>query len=158
MLIRMTEAESERFWRKVARGAIGDCWEWFGATTSRGYGSFRVGYPEGGMRLSHRIAWVSANGDLDDRIRVCHRCDNRKCCNPRHLFLGTTADNNRDKAAKGRSAKGETHGLSKLTCEEVMSIRESRQMGAKYANLAAAHGVSQQTIGQIVNRKTWVHI
>ena len=75
----------------------------------------RTGKIAGGTRSSHRIAWIIANGQIPHDgsahgICVCHRCDNPPCCNVAHLFLGTNAENHRDKENKGRQAKGEKHG------------------------------------------------
>jgi hypothetical protein len=71
------------------------------------YGGFKVA---GVMHYAHRWAWVRANGPIPEGQKVLHTCDVPACVNPAHLFLGTQAANMADKVAKGRQAKGETHG------------------------------------------------
>lgn len=112
---------------------------------------------------AHRVAWESANGPIPACLMVCHRCDNPACCNPSHLFLGTNRDNVDDMVAKGRapggSARGESHGLSKLTAEWVREIRRIWQGGrTKQRDLADLYGVDQQVIWSVVNRRTWKHV
>lgn len=91
----MTSTEA-RFWAKVDK--TGDCWVWTAATNPKGYGQFYVE----GMRLAHRVSWILAHGPIPDDLCVLHRCDHPPCVNPAHLFLGTYADNNHDRDAKGR--------------------------------------------------------
>jgi hypothetical protein len=156
--------DAERFWAKVDKS--GECWEWTGYLNG-GYGQFKL---NGKMVKSHRLSYVLHHPLTIDlwehrEICVCHRCDNRKCVNPAHLFLGSVADNNKDCKEKGRFIagglllKGEKHGQSKLTETQVREIR------MKYANggitqrqLALEYGISQQIISFIISRRNWSHI
>lgn len=95
----------EAFWAKVAKGD--GCWEWQGATTNGGYGSFTEN--RRGVR-AHRYSYRLHYGPFDERLLVCHSCDNPKCVRPDHLWLGTSAQNERDKILKGRhSEQRKTH-------------------------------------------------
>ena len=81
------------------------CIEWIGSG-SRGYGAIKI---DGVTHRAHRVAWELAHGFIPAGLFVCHRCDNPRCINVEHLFLGTPADNNNDKIAKGRQAPTKTH-------------------------------------------------
>jgi hypothetical protein len=110
-----------RFWSKVDKsGGPGTCWPWTGSVSSSGYGSLT--HAGRGIK-AHRRAWELTNGaippgDGPHGTCVCHRCDNPLCCNPAHLFLGTTADNTHDMIAKGRKFRplGDLNGSR--TCPE----------------------------------------
>jgi hypothetical protein len=90
----------ERFWAKVERRGIDECWPWK-ATRRNGYGRLSAAR-SGGLQGAHRIAWSLANGEIPAGLKILHHCDNPPCCNPQHLFLGTQADNVHDMFRKGR--------------------------------------------------------
>lgn len=141
----MNFEESERFWSKVAVKELDECWEWE-AGKNRGYGWIRAYHK---MWYAHRVAWILTFGPIPKGLCVCHTCDNRSCCNPYHLFLGTRADNNTDAAKKGRMA-------IKLTKEEVLDIRELYVMdGWTQSELAEEFDVDKSTISAILRRKIW---
>lgn len=150
---------TERFYKWVHKTE--SCWLWTGRTKSHGYAAFRI---NGRLWRAHRFAWtLASNQDIPAGMVICHRCDNPKCVNPEHLFLGTQADNIRDTVSKGRArgnsnpnpARGAAHGQSKLTANQVSEIRHAHENGALQVQLAAIYGVSQSTISDIVRRKKW---
>lgn len=152
--------ESERFWEKVDRRGPNECWEWRASCFSSGYGQFAVG-DERRPVTSHRVAWMQTHGPIPAGIFVCHRCDNRKCCNPAHLFLGTPAENTADMKRKGRAAgpsPGEGHHSNKLTANDVRAIRRRAQDGEAQRALASEFGVGEAQISRIIHRRQWAHI
>jgi hypothetical protein len=104
------EEVSARFWAKVQKSE--GCWEWNGCKLDRGYGAFHLRNAWRGVRKgtcrTHRISWALHYGDVPAGMLVCHHCDNPSCVRPDHLFLGTDADNNRDRAAKGRTVSAQS--------------------------------------------------
>lgn len=139
----------ERFWRKVNQLPGADaCWEWTGGFGSHGYGYFYWDDKDG---TAHRFAYTHAVGPITGNLCVLHRCDNRKCVRPSHLFLGTRAENQADMAQKLRS------GVAKRTPDEVRQIRAQYAAGAIQADLAAQYGVSQTGISWIL-RHGWKHV
>jgi len=94
---------SERFWAKVNKDAPNGCWEWHSSLTGGGYGAFFVHHPDKREIVrAHRFSWELANGSIPNGLWVLHKCDNRICVNPDHLFLGNRSDNMIDCARKGR--------------------------------------------------------
>ena len=144
-----------RFRALVKRGGANDCWDWTGRL-SRGYGHF---YVARSLRYAHRIAWTLTHGDPGEWC-VLHRCDRPVCCNPAHLFLGTQADNIRDRDRKGRCrvGRGERHGNARFTEAEVRKIRLRHVGGWSCREMAKEYGVAPSTILRIVKRKTWKHV
>jgi hypothetical protein len=102
-----TEPLADRFWRKVKKGAPDECWPWTAYLAPRGYGMMTYAHK---TKRSHRWAWELTNGPIPDGVYVCHTCDNPRCCNPTHLWLGTQFDNMRDMVAKGRGASQKKSG------------------------------------------------
>jgi hypothetical protein len=140
----------------LANAEQGDgCWIWKGYKRPGGYGEAYFGSKPNRERvLAHRLAWEVEFGDPGDMV-VCHHCDNPSCVNPRHLFLGTRADNNADRNAKDRQAKGERNGPAKLTEAQVVEIRADPRT---HREVALQYGVKETAIGSIRLRKTWSHV
>ena len=136
------------------------CWLWKGYLSKDGYGRFRF-YGRNGKKVqAHRASWILNFGPIPEGMFVCHKCDNRKCVNPEHLFLGTPQDNMNDMVAKGRSGdtRGEKSGLTHLTDADVLSIRARYPQGTKLIDLAREYGVAKSTVSYIVNGHTWKHV
>ncbi len=148
--------------RKYAPEATPDkCWEWTGkAKHAHGYGIINLGTGEGNM-LAHRLAFTLKHGPIPTGMKILHRCDNPPCCNPGHLFLGSQADNMRDKAEKGRAPRGEDNHARKITAKDVRCIREAYAHGygeKTQPELAEKYGIRQSAISGIVNHRLWKHI
>ncbi len=162
LLERMADSEEgqRKFWGKVKRVKPDECWEWVGAIDSYGYGVFSFQYEAQRRKgiLAHRISYLLNSGVLPDELVVCHRCDNRKCVNPNHLFLGTDVQNVYDMMSKGRHARGEMIHKHKLTEEQVQNVRSMRKSGTNCAVISRMFKVTRQTIHQVVKRKTWKHL
>ncbi|MEU4640849.1 HNH endonuclease signature motif containing protein [Micromonospora sp. NPDC023814] len=139
------------------------CREWTGYVNTTGYGQISRGTGLG-LIGTHRAAWEIANGPIPEGMHVCHRCDNRLCCSPEHLFLGTPGDNIADMVAKGRArgAEGVTNHNAKLTAQQVAEIRErylppAKRGGGYRSNaqeLAREFGITRQYVTQLVSG-TW---
>ena len=143
----------ENFWSKVEKGE--GCWNWTAAKDTSGYGKF-ANWPLGFER-SHRISWSLHHGPVPQGMCVLHRCDNRLCVNPDHLFIGTRDDNNKDRMRKGRggSASGVRNGNSKLNPIQVDEIRLHYALGATFRELATKYQIDWKTAKQIALRQIW---
>jgi len=140
----------KRFWDKVVKTE--GCWEWAAAKDSSGYGRFhvRVGKLEG----AHRFSWELTHGPIPSGLSVLHRCDNRRCVNPGHLFLGTHAENMQDMKAKGRAAV-ETAHRTKLSRQEVDQVRQLAAQGYLQRHIGDQFGISQKQVSRIVSGENW---
>jgi hypothetical protein len=160
-LARSVASFENRFWARVTKSGPDDCWVWQGAIHSAGYG--RCTRPGKVTDFTHRVAYELANRESPGELFVCHRCDNRPCCNPSHLFLGTHRDNMADMFAKKRNSQpprlyGEAAHNTLLRNEQVIAIKQALARGEKGMDLARRFGVSPQVISFIKTGRTWSHI
>lgn len=139
----------DAFWAKVDK--TGPCWLWLGGKTSHGYGSIRFGGRKATALLAHRLAYWFTHGEPPPNRSVCHHCDNPSCVRPAHLFLGTHAENMRDRQQKGRAAM-------KLQPVQVRAIRALADLGWHMKTIGEAFGISGSTAHAIARRKIWDHV
>lgn len=149
-----------RFWSKVDRSGGPDaCWLWTATVKSTGYGEIKYRGVHWG---AHRLAYVLEVGPIPDGMWVLHRCDNRRCVNPAHLFLGTHTDNMRDASGKGRIRgfeSGENHPHAVLTADQVRAIRNLHAAGGKtYSEIGRELGIAPELVRPIVLRRSWRHM
>lgn len=141
--------------RVSSNGDPNACVEWEGGYHIQGYGVFR-------SRLAHRLSYELFVGDIPEGLLVCHHCDNRRCVNPAHLFVGTYLDNNRDMFAKGRNRNsppfGEKHPKAILTNEQVLAIRQAREEGRPVREIAIEFATAESNVSAIVSRRAWRHL
>lgn len=157
-LLQLARDAEHRFWLKVDKRGPDECWEWTGAPLADGYGTLEVG--SGGIRnptRAHRMSWCLANDrDIPPRLFVLHRCDNRLCVNPQHLFLGTQAENMADMVAKGRSNYGEAHPQAVLSRHAARIICRMAVSGKwKQREIAAGFRISRSQVSQIRHGRRW---
>lgn len=148
----------DRYYSMISTRHDSECWRWLHAKNEGGYGLIQIGRTS---RFAHRVSWILHRGRIPEGMCVLHRCDNPECTNPKHLFLGTHADNMRDMKEKGRgrSAIGEESSAAKLTEKMVKEIRAKRQEhGRKYKHLAKEYGVSDVAIRAVCIGRTWRHV
>lgn len=144
------------FWTRVEVKEKNDCWPWKESLNRDGYGRARI---DGIPKMAHRIAYELKTGKNIDGLVAMHICDNPKCCNPSHLVLGTHADNQKDKFAKNRQAKGETNGQSMLTNKQVLEARSKyKPRVVTYKMLANEYGVCRDTMQKAIRGILWKHI
>ena len=155
---RKSRRNEDRFWEKVRKTP--SCWEWIASLDKTGrYGQFgfNLGNKQHTMVKAHRYSWELHNGQVPEGMCVLHKCDNRKCVRPDHLFIGTLGDNNRDRVAKGRFI-GQDHPMAKLSNVDIVAIIQMRRDGKKYSEIATKFSICAPHACAIVKRKTWKHI
>lgn len=157
MANRKTSPE-QRLMGKVHMCPMSGCWLWTGSVTSAGYGSMRN--EKGVVEGPHSVSFRVFVGDLPPGACVLHRCDTPLCVNPSHLWSGSRADNNADKAAKGRASKnggarGEKNYNTRLTEVQVIAIHASNE---SESSLSAVYGVNRTQVGRIKRGERWRHL
>jgi len=181
-LPQMSGEQIDNFWKGVEQ-VQGQCWEWQRCLLRNGYGKLTI---NGKTLMSHRVAYKLGYKADPGELCVLHKCDNRKCCNPAHLFLGTKADNAIDRTQKRRTPSGEghwtklrpwrvtelteqghyannlpngeLHPCTVLKAEQIREIRQRSADGEGNRELAARFNVTHSNISAIVLRKSWKHI
>jgi len=138
--------DEQRFWTYVGDKQEDNCWNWIGIYDRDGYGHIKINRKQ---VIAHRFSWVLKNGEIPKNMYVLHRCDNPKCVNPSHLFLGTQQDNIKDKVNKNRQS-------SKLTISQVKQIRNFKGKFTQ-KEIAKMFDVDSSTVGYIHRNKTWRH-
>ena len=143
-----------RFWKKVNIRSKDDCWEWTGAL-KKGYGQIHNGDVVDGsnkMVSVHRLSWIIHFGPIPEDKLVLHKCDNKRCINPNHLYLGTHSDNIRDRVFRNPNS---FPGIPlKFNLREVQIIRDLYSIG-EYSQrfLAFEFSCCENTINRILNNK-----
>ena len=145
----------ERIYRGVRLVRATGCWEWQGSIDSCGYARVNVG---GKNLTASRYAYGIFVGAIPDGLCVLHRCDNRKCVNPEHLYAGTKRDNSNDALERGRHAIGERHPRARLTELAVVEIRRAASGGETQRSIARRLRVSRAAVWSAVHGLSWKHV
>lgn len=151
---------ARRFWAKVDRAGpvirpdLGPCWVWTAGRDQDGYGLFKA------SGRTWRATRFLLGLDFGDPRHALHHCDNRACIRPEHLYLGSNADNARDREARGRAVivRGERRGHARIRDADVEPIRLAAKAGEPHRVIGERYGLSRSAVGQIVNGKKYAHV
>ncbi len=151
-----TTAEIARFFDKVL--ITDSCWLWISALDKDGYGKLKFHQKQ---FQAHRFSYELFVGPIELGKYILHRkeCGNRNCVNPHHLYMGTPADNVKDRQTWGKLVRGEDHGNARLSEKDVLDIRRiHKDKQITFKNTADLFGISPTYVGQIVSGKNWKHL
>lgn len=149
----------DRFWDKVDKRGLCECWNWTAGKRAGRYGNIRVGGKHGPMVASHRVSYALHKGDPSGFF-VLHKCDNTLCVNPSHLFLGSQADNVADMIAKGRDRKasGTENGKAIFSEEDIRKIRSLASSGTRPKEIAKATGFPYSSVYNVISGKAYADV
>lgn len=141
-MINFTEEDKNKFWSKVDILSKDECWEWQAGINRDGYGNFYCGTTVS----ASRTAWEITNGPIPEGKLCLHKCDNRKCVNPNHLYIGNYSDNNSDRERRNPGSAGR---CSSVGADGIAQIKKLRQSGMRYCDIAKLFPVSAEQISRI---------
>lgn len=153
----MTSKIVSSFQSKYKADETTGCWTWTASTAGKGYGQLRIPGTRRNI-YAHRFSYELHHGPIPTGLLVCHTCDNPRCVNPKHLFLGTEEANLQDMAAKDRHLYGERNNQHKLTEKQVHEIHDIAATGATQREIANMYGIGQMTVCRILNGERWKHV
>jgi len=150
----------KRFWDKVDIHGEDDCWEWQAYIAKDGYGKFKY---QGKNISASRITYILTHGEIEKGLVIMHKCNNKSCCNPNHLEMGTYSKNTQDAYDDGlikpAGVNGQDHYKAKLTEKEVLNIRSLFSNGGiSKLEISKIYDVGKTAIQKIIKRRTWKHI
>lgn len=155
----LSERMKARFWARVdVKIGRKPCWEWKALINDSGYGLFP--HERRSLR-AHRVAWSLVNGPIPKGLQVCHHCDNRKCVNPDHLYVGTQKDNiadmmDRDRGSGQFTVERNPKPKTKLTRDQVLEVRRLGAQGAlSQKEIGRRFGIRQTNVSKILRRESW---
>ena len=137
----------------VLRKTFNDCYECVShSRNTGGYTEITLHYKQ---ILLTRFIYTAIHGPIPEGLVLRHTCDNRACCNPTHLVLGTTQDNSDDMVARGRAACGERHGMSTLTAEQIIAVKKLQNSGLTQQEAGDICGIPRRSVSDIWRGRTW---
>ena len=158
----MSQEEIDRFWSYVDIRSENECWNW---KKSLQYGYGQIGFKRKVYR-ANRIAYYLTYGEIPEDLFICHKCNNKACCNPNHLYAGTAKENSIDAKFAGvlgpehyeNIPKGECHKFAKLSEKDVLDIKSRLVNNESIREIAKQFNVTYQNISLIKTGRAWKHV
>ncbi len=143
----LTEKQINDFWNKVNISLKNECWEWTGHLYHNGYGQkrYKLGKKTYTFKVN-RLSYYFEHGKIPQGLLICHHCDNKKCCNPSHLYAGTVKQNTRDYIERG---------TNKINMKIANEIRESAKLGLSIKDISKKYNINTCSISQILRNISW---